>query len=437
MSKIKLLIATVCGLIALFSCSKEIVSEADNESERTAQLRIITRAGDDVSQINDGRIYVFNSSGACVDILTTTEETHSASVLLPPGNYTVYAVASEDLSRFSLPSKDEACPTSEIVLGAEKEMEDFLTKSANVTLEENVPQQLNLSLERKVTCFQSITIKKVPSDVTDVTVSFGPLYKAICLNGTFPDKTESYSISLTGNGSGSWQASPEKMHFPSKGNPTVTISFTRGSSTKSYSCVLDQELPANHHLILEGTYTETQGVTLTGVISGEEWGDDVTITFSFDETNSEGGEDPNNNNNNTTYTAGDTYNNHYIVAVNGNTLTVLSNTERDGFSINEDNMTAALNTINSALANWSTTTDENFTGEWRVPTNDETRAFIGDPNSFEISSSSTLYYLIKDENILKAIRITVRDDGSRNVSTPLTTIGSITRLRPVMDITVQ
>lgn len=436
MNRIKLLIATACGLIALFSCSKEIVSEADNESERTAQLRIITRAGDDVSQINDGRIYVFNSSGACVDILTTTEETHSASVLLPPGDYTVYAVASEDLSRFSLPSKDEASPTSEIVLGAEKEMEDFLTKSANVTLEENVPQQLNLSLERKVTCFQSITIKKVPSDVTDVTVSFGPLYKAICLNGTFPDKTESYSISLTGNGSGSWQASPEKMHFPSKGNPTVTISFTRGSSTKSYSCVLDQELPANHHLILEGTYTETQGVTLTGVISGEEWGDDVTITFSFDETNSEGGEDPNNNNNNTTYTAGDTYNNHYIVAVNGNTLTVLSNTERDGFSINEDNMTAALNTINSALANWSTTTDENFTGEWRVPTNDETRAFLRDPNSFNIPSGSTLYYLIKDENSLKSIRITTRDDGTRNVSTPSATIGNITRLRPVIDITL-
>lgn len=435
MNRIKLLIATACGLIALFSCSKEIVSEADNESERTAQLRIITRAGDDVSQINDGRIYVFNSSGACVDILTTTEETHSASVLLPPGDYTVYAVASEDLSRFSLPSKDEASPTSEIVLGAEKEMEDFLTKSANVTLEENVPQQLNLSLERKVTCFQSITIKKVPSDVTDVTVSFGPLYKAICLNGTFPDKTESYSISLTGNGSGSWQASPEKMHFPSKGNPTVTISFTRGSSTKSYSCVLDQELPANHHLILEGTYTETQGVTLTGVISGEEWGDDVTITFSFDETNSEGGEDPNNNNNNTTYTAGDTYNNHYIVAVNGNTLTVLSNAEQKDFSIGVENMQTALNTINAALASWSS--KDNLTEAWRVPTEAEVRTFLTDPNSFTISNGTTRCYLFMDNDILKMLPITIDSDGSRTLGNIRTDIGAIGRLRPVTDITIE
>lgn len=436
MNRIKLLIATACGLIALFSCSKEIVSEADNESERTAQLRIITRAGDDVSQINDGRIYVFNSSGACVDILTTTEETHSASVLLPPGDYTVYAVASEDLSRFSLPSKDEASPTSEIVLGAEKEMEDFLTKSANVTLEENVPQQLNLSLERKVTYFQSITIKKVPSDVTDVTVSFGPLYKAICLDGTFPDKTESYSISLTGNGSGSWQATPGKMHFPSKGNPTVTISFTRGSSTKSYSCVLDQELPANHHLILEGTYTETQGVTLTGVISGEEWGDDVTITFSFDETNSEGGEDPNNNNNNnTTYTAGDTYNNHYIVAVNGNTLTVLSNAEQKDFSIGVENMQTALNTINAALASWSS--KDNLTEAWRVPTEAEVRTFLTDPNSFTISNGTTRCYLFMDNDILKMLPITIDSDGSRTLGNIRIDIGAIGRLRPVTDITIE
>ena len=434
MNRIKLLIATACGLIALFSCSKEIVSEADNESERTAQLRIITRAGDDVSQINDGRIYVFNSSGACVDILTTTEETHSASVLLPPGDYTVYAVASEDLSRFSLPSKDEASPTSEIVLGAEKEMEDFLTKSANVTLEENVPQQLNLSLERKVTCFQSITIKKVPSDVTDVTVSFGPLYKAICLNGTFPDKTESYSISLRGNGSGSWQASPEKMHFPSKGNPTVTISFTRGSSTKSYSCVLDQELPANHHLILEGTYTETQGVTLTGVISGEEWGDDVTITFSFDETNSEGGEAPNNNNNNnTTYTAGGTYNDHYIVAVNGNTLTVLSNTEERNYSIGVENMQTALNIINGALTSWSS--KDNLTETWRTPTEIEVRTFLSDPSSFTISNG-TKYYLFMDGNILKMLPITVNDE-SRTIGNVITDINANGRLRPVTDITIE
>jgi hypothetical protein len=437
MSKIKLLIATACGLIALFSCSKEIVSEADNESERMAQLRIITRAGDDVSQINDGRIYVFNSSGACVDILTTTEETHSASVLLPPGDYTVYAVASEDLSRFSLPSKDEASSKSEIVLGAGKEMEDFLTKSANVTLEENVPQQLNLSLERKVTCFQSITIKKVPSDVTDVTVSFGPLYKAICLDGTFPDKTESYSISLTGNGSGSWQATPRKMHFPSKGNPTVTISFTRGSATKSYSCVLNQELPANHHLILEGTYTETQGVTLTGVISGEEWGDDVTITFSFDETNSEGGEDPNNNNNNnTTYTAGGTYNNHYIVAMNGNTLTVLSNNQARNLVSTIGNFTNLEAKINNTLAEWAA--EEGVSGTWRVPTDAEARIFLVDPNSFEPKyASNTCSYYCLDGNTLKGIILRKNNNETRTIDGYISEFTDATWLRPVTDITIE
>ncbi len=429
-NKNTLLAAIGCSFLTLSSCSKEIVSEADNESERTAQLRIITRAGDDVSQINDGRIYVFNSSGACVDILTTTEETHSASVLLPPGDYTVYAIASEDLSRFSLPSKDEASPTSEIVLDAEKEMEDFLTKSAIVTLEENVPQQLNLSLERKVTCFQSITIKKVPSDVTDVTVSFGPLYKAICLDGTFPDKTESYSISLTGNGSGIWQATPGKMHFPSKGNPTVTISFTRGSATKSYSCVLDQELPANHHLTLEGTYTETQGVTLTGVISGEAWGDDVTITFSFDETNSEGGEDPNNNNNNnTTYTAGGTYNDHYIVAVNENTITLLSNTQKHGLDIGNSN-DAISNTINGELSSWNE--DIGSSGIWRLPNETEVRAFLED---LDINVGSWYSYFYLDGSIVKGIKVKLLATGKRSFEYT-TELGTETWLRPVIDITL-
>ena len=423
---------TACGILILSSCSKEVVGETENESERTAQLRITTRTGE-TPAVKEGQIYVFNSDGTCIDVLTTDQTTQSASSQYAPGTYQVYAVGSEDLSRFSLPTVANASPTSEIQLNTGSVMEDFLTAHAQVTLVDNVSQQLNLSMARKVISFSNITIKNVPTDVTGVSVTIEPLYKKILLNGTFPDATEAYTVALAKQQDGTtWQILPNQMHFPSKGNTTITIAFTRSTGTKSYSYSTNEELPANHKLNIEGTYSQSQGVTLTGIITGEEWDEDKNITFSFDETNVT--EEPSTPPTDLP-TAGGTYQDHYVVAVNENVVTVLSNKETNHLDVNENDMEATWSAINGALASWAA--EDGVSGTWRVPIESEARAFLLDKNSFDIGTPNNYHYFFKENSIIKCIIVKWTATGKRSIEGTTNELTLNTRLRPVMDITVQ
>lgn len=435
MKTTKLFTAACCCIIALVGCSKEIISDEENQLARTSQLSITTRADGDLANIKDGRIYVFNQAGTCIEVLTTAEATQSATTMLAPGTYQVYAVGSEDLSRFSLPDKDNAKADSKITLNEGNAMEDFLATQAQVTLEDGVTQQLNLQMERKVMSITSITIKKVPTDVTAVSVTIEPLYSSILLDGSFPNETEPAKMVLTKKEDGTWQTTPNMLHFPSKGKPTITITFTREDGLKSYSYTANEELAANHHFTIEGTYTQSQGVTLTGIIYNSEWGEDKTITFDFDDENisDNGGDDDSGNTDVTMPTPGSTYKGCYVVAVNGNTATLLSPTE-DRYLVDKEDMATSLETVNNALSTWPVV--DNVTGTWRCPTENEARTYLSDPNCIQPTSSQTKYLILENQE-LKAILLTIdADDGSRRITLP-STLEGLYLLRPVIDVTVE
>ena len=436
MKTTKLFTAACCCIIALAGCSKEIISDEENQLARTSQLSITTRADGDLANIKDGRIYVFNQAGTCIEVLTTAEATQSATTMLAPGTYQVYAVGSEDLDRFSLPDKDNAKADSKITLNEGNAMEDFLTTQAQVTLEDGVTQQLNLHMERKVMSLTSITIKKVPTDVTAVSVTIEPLYSSILLDGNFPNETEPAKMVLTKKEDGTWQTTPNLLHFPSKGKPTITITFTREDGLKSYSYTANEELAANHHFTIEGTYTQSQGVTLTGIIYNSEWGEDKTITFDFDDENiSDNGGDDSGNTDVTMPTPGSTYKGCYVVAVNGNTATLLSNNQQRGYTLSNDNTTAT-NSLNEALASWPN--EDEITGTWRIPTLEEAQLFLIDPNSFELTFTSWTTYIILNNSNVEGIN--VKNTASGRVlgsSTPLNDLGTNAWLRPVIDVTVE
>ena len=432
MKTTKLFTAACCCIIALAGCSKEIISDEENQLARTSQLSITTRADGDLANIKDGRIYVFNQAGTCIEVLTTAEATQSATTLLAPGTYQVYAVGSEDLNRFSLPDKDNAKADSKISLNEGNAMEDFLTTQAQVTLVDGVTQQLNLHMERKVTSLTSITIKKVPTDVTAVSVTIEPLYSSILLDGSFPNETEPAKMVLTKKEDGTWQTTPNMLHFPSKGKPTITITFTRENGLKSYSYTANEELAANHHFTIEGTYTQSQGVTLTGIIYNSEWGEDKTITFDFDDENisDNGGDDDSGNTDVTMPTPGSTYKGCYVVAVNGNTATLLSPTEKNGYNIYKEEMANAIDIINEALETWPSV--NGISGVWRVPTETEARSFLVDENS---GTTINNIYLYMDNNTLKTFTVKTRDTG-RFVAAS-SNLASNNWLRPVIDVTVE
>lgn len=439
-----------CGVVALSSCEKVVFDEVDNEEVTpTSQLIISTRADDPTTTaIQQGRIYIFDSEGSCVRMLSTDATTQTAETALQAGSFSVYAVGGSDLSRFGLPEQANATTTSVLQLQSGQTMGDLLLTNADVTLKDGENRTLNLTLNRKVFCVTDVTIKQVPADVTKVEVSLEPLYKQVLLNGTFPDETESATITLTAGEDGTWQAQPQRYCFPSKGKPTITVYFTRSSGVKSYSYTASEAIEPNHHMSIEGTYTESQGVKLTGILAGTAWGEDKTITFNFDEQsasaggnsgeNSGGnsGDDSGNTGGGNTVsgdvpTAGSTYKGCYVVAVNGKTATLLSTTERDLYKTSSDRPEESLALLQNDLASWPAI--EGITGTWRIPTEAEARIFITDPNSFYIKESAVGYYYIMVGDALKSLEF----GNNRTVKGVLDKLDAGKRLRPVMDVTFE
>ena len=270
MKSAKLLsVLALIGITFFTSCGKEIQSETPYEGDKgNSQIRFITRNGSNTLQtaVAQNRIYIFDNEGTCVRMLSSSTESTLTAEKMPAGTYTIYAVGGDDLTKFTLPSQSEATATSVIQLASGKAMGDLLMTSTQVTLNNNQDSNQELTLLRKVFSLNSITIRQVPDDVTSVEVSVEPLYNKIQLNGTFVDETERKTFALTEGANGTWSNTTEQLLFPSKGQPTITIHFTRSGNTTSYSYTASAAIEANHHFAVEGSYTEVQGVTLSASI---------------------------------------------------------------------------------------------------------------------------------------------------------------------------
>ena len=424
------------SLCLLLSCEKSI-DESDPEAtemapQASALLQVITRDPEEESNDNkvlQGHIYIFNNSGSCIDMLTTSETSNEATAQLPAGSYSLYAVGGEDLSRFNLPTKQTATTSSVITRAEGKAMDNLMLKKADVTLEDGESLRQTIYLDHVVLNIKQIDIKDVPDDVTKVELSVTPLYSSVKLDGTYPDDpTESYKIVLTKAETGStWSASPNQFLFPSKGTPTIKVSFTTASGTKSYSYTASESFPANHHFTLTGTYTADQGVSLTGVLLASDWGEDITITFGFDESNS----DPK---------AGARYNGYYVVSVNESARTALlratSNVTYTAPGANWEAATSSqwLSALTTALASYPK--PSNAVGDWRIPTFAEASVFLSDASLY--SGSSTPTYFCLNDNVLNWCYASGLPTTEAPTSTPNVSAGpnfdNTTFLRPVITI---
>jgi len=390
----------VSAVLTFTSCEKDLLTETDDEEtevsgqspKATAHLNIITRgSGDSPNQnaVADGRIYIFNEAGQCVDLLTTSESSNQTSSTLPAGTYTLYALGSSDLSHFVLPTQQQASPSSVITRAENQTMCDLLQKTVSVTLENGESVTQNIVLDHKVLCIDQLEIAGVPDNVTKVEVSVSPLYKSIQLDGSYvTTTTESYKIELDKPASGdTWQATPAQMLFPSKGTPNIKVSFTTAKSVKSYSYTASEELPANHHFTISGTYTDNSGIALTGILTASDWGEDRTITFGFDELS------------NRIPVAGKTFNGNYVISVDETNRTALvrsANIEYVAPAANssKNDWLSALNTAMAAV-----TKPANAVGDWRIPTYEEALVFVTDYSLYNGDHSAAFFCL--DGNSLK------------------------------------
>lgn len=382
----------LAALCVLLSCEKSL-DESDPEAtgqwpQASARLHIITRAGDEeptYNPIKQGRIYIFDSNEKCFDLLTTDESNNSATIDLPAGTYTLYAVGGEDLSRFTLPTVSEASPTSVISCASGKIMDDLLLKSATVELGDNESLNQTISLEHKVFSLTAVEVANVPSNVTAVTLSIAPLYQSIKLDGTYVSSpTGSYQVALTKAATGNtWQATPNQMLFPSKGTPTIKVSFTTSEGTQSYSYTASEELPPNHHFTIKGTYVAAKGIALTGILTASAWGEDRTVTFNFDETSIP--------------VAGSRYDGYYVISVDETARTALLRATSN-VPFTAPGSTAAdapesqwITAMNTALAAYPKPTGA--VGDWRIPTYEEAKIFLSDASLYS-GDESPVYFCL-------------------------------------------
>lgn len=438
------------GMMCISGCTGEVVSESA-VSEPAGVLRVMTRSGDEgTTPLSGASVYLFNSSGACVSILSSETTGAYASAKLPAGTYTLYAWGGDGLSGLVLPTQAQASSSYALTLAENQSLGDLLMKEETVTLADGDNETVDMTLERKVIEISSVTISQVPEDITGVQVSVAPLYGQVQLNGEYvASSTAPCVITLTSQGSGTWAATPQLITFPSKSKPVITITFTaEGADPRSYSYTANEALEANHKFNLEGTYTEPLGVTITGTITAQAWESGATdITFDFDESNnsnsstddpSSGTDDPSSGTDEPSGApvAGETYKGCYVVSVNteANTAVLLSPTDQDGYA--ENSLQATLPRLNASLASWPSVSG--ITGTWRIPTVEEVRLFATTSDlmdGVELNKSKQLYCY--DGSDLKVIEIKRKLDDSIEVREPKEDVSTLFILRPVIDISYQ
>ena len=447
--------AAIMGFACLVSCSEQ---ESDLQSVYESsdnQLRIVThtRGGEgDASSV--ASIFLFNGSSEYVRTLQTdaagSYTSASASVKLPQGAYTLCALSPSDLSHFQFPATPSL--TSVISQAEGQAMGDLLMASATASLDDGESKTVNLELERKVLELSTVTISQVPDEVTAVTVSVAPFYSGIRFNGSYVEEsplTCTFALAESAT-AGVWEAAPHQLAFPSKGVPTITVTFTRGETgSSSYTYTAENALTANNRYNISGTYTEPLGVTLEGAITLQAWTTDPSaIPFDFDESNAisdsgsggSGTDDPNagsgGSDNTETPVAGQTYKGCYVVSVDAahSTAVLLSPTEETDIPTikTQKDYSDLPSCLQGELHNWPSV--EGISGTWRLPTFEDINSFYSNSNAIDPSRITT-----RGINIITGYSSYVRIFMNNNNISIKDNVGKQLSdadiLRPVIDIT--
>ena len=287
----------------MVACSKDATEDfiggtSDNKAA-SSLLQVRTRAGggDGATVSYPVQVYVFQGE-ECKAVQTIGDEGQTLNIALVEGTYSVYAVGGASSTGYTLPTKDDATTTTALTLKAGQTQTDLMAATASVTLIDGGTNTVTLGMERKTMLIQDITINKIPTAATAVSVTIAPLWQNVTIGGTFSGTTGSNTIALTrqddnrtwklpapqGEGSGAVFLLP-----PSSQPASVSVNVTIGGTTTTYTYSTSDQLEAGYKINIDGTYTEAVGVSLTGTITGATWLGERTITFTFDESGATAG----------------------------------------------------------------------------------------------------------------------------------------------------
>ena len=443
------LIASVLAVLGLTACEKELDEIVENGGDgqvKNSMLQVRTRGGslgDETTIAYPVQVFVFQGDD-CKAVQTIGDEGQTLNIPLVEGTYSVYAVGGAGSTDYNLPTKDNATTTTALTLKEGCSLTDLMAASATATLVDGGTNTVTLGMTRKTMLIQDVTIKKIPTAATAVSVTIAPLWQALTVSGAFANAGQSQTIALTKQADNrTWtlpspfgEGSGVRLLPPSSQPASVSVNITIGGTTKTYTYSTSDQLEAAYKINIDGTYTEAVGVNLTGTITGATWLGERTISFEFDENGSStSGNNDNNNGDNNNDTpnnqdnfpaAGDTYQGCYVLAVNDEDdyaeVTLLSPTELEFYDANATTMQA---NIDAALA---TVTSGDISG-WEVPTTAEASMMYDAREA--IGNLSAGSYLCHGGTGYRAFKPT---DAA--FSTSSSNIKASTVLRPVVTITI-
>ena len=428
------------GLLAavlLTACEKGLDAEGEFTSSTASQvtnsvLQVTTRGGggsNDATIAYPVQVFVFQGND-CKAVQTIGDEGQTLNIPLVEGTYSVYAVGGAGSTDYNLPTKDNATTTTALTLKEGRSLTDLMAASATATLVDGGTNTVTLGMTRKTMLIQDVTIKKIPTAATAVSVTIAPLWQALTVSGAFANAGQSQTIALTKQADNrTWTNDATAFVMPPSSQPaSVSVNITIGGTTKTYTYSTSDQLEAAYKINIDGTYTEAVGVNLTGTITGATWLGERTISFEFDENGSNGvnGDDPSelNNSSSDIPAVGDTYQGCYVLAVNDADdyaeVTLLSPTELTGIDYSS-------NIQASTDAALSTVTDGDISG-WEVPTTAEAQLMYNARET--IGNLTANSYLYCGSSGYRAFKPSAEAFG------PINGLMTSTVLRPVATITI-
>ncbi len=289
-------IALAAAMLA--ACSEDVLEERVSEKNEAAAgslLQVRTRGTDDATVSYPVQVYVFQGEGSggseaeCLAVQTIGDAGQALNIALTEGTYSVYAVGGASSSDFTLPAKDEATPSTVIALKEGRTLTDLMAASATAMLVDGGSNTVTLGLQRKTMLIQDITISKIPSAATAVSVTIAPLWQSLTIGGTYSTEGQTTTIALTKQEDGrTWKNNAGSVFLlpPSSQPASISVNITVGGATNTYTYSTSDQLEAGYKINISGTYTEAVGVNLTGTITGATWLGERTISFTFDESGS-------------------------------------------------------------------------------------------------------------------------------------------------------
>ena len=452
------LIASALAVLGLTACEKTLdVMDDEMPSDfgqvKNSLLQVRTRSGgtasDEVTVAFPVTVYVF-AGVECRAAQTIGSEGQTLNIALTEGAYSVYAIGGASADDYVLPDASDALTSSAIALREGHEHSDLMAALATATLVDGGTNTVTLGMTRKTMLIQDVTIKKIPTAATAVSVTIAPLWQSLTVSGTYSTTNSSSTIALTKQEDGrTWQNAASVYLLPPSSQPaSVSVNITIGGMTKTYTYSCSDQLEAGYKINIDGTYTEAVGVNLTGTIMGATWLGERTISFEFDENGSTAADEDNSSSDDDNGSivgdlpaVGSTYQGCYvlksIVADDGQSaeLTLLSPNEATiGKAYNDASFIGHPEVLEALIDEKLAEADVDGISDWRLPNYNELNSIYASLDAineaFESDVSASGKYLYDaGGTVLFRILSQTTADGFDN-------FGATARIRPVTTVSI-